>query len=252
MAYHGGRLYVTRTFTSIISVYDAATGALLQAFDSLTYGLGGGYTGIAFDPEGSRFIIASYFGNRLDALTTNGIFSTLASISSPYHVAYEAPGRFVIACESSIQRLTVAPTPTVAMVLATSPTVVAAAPDGFGKIYLGNFLGSGQLRRMNADGTSLEDLGDPGLGGGTLYHVLVVRSAGSANLSLRNITRTMGGAFAFDLMGAAGAQLTLDVSTNLTQWSLWRTVTIPSGGITNIVDFNSNSAPHKFYRAVRP
>jgi hypothetical protein len=173
--YLKGELYVTYSKSSIISVYDAASGNKTREFDSSSYGLNGGYGGLAYDPEGNRFILASIFGGRLDSMTTNGVFSTLIATPLPYNVTYEAPGRFLVGYDAdSIQRLTLTPAPTLTPIGSGLKSALVAAPDGAGKIYLGNFGGNGSLRRMNADGTALEELGDPGAPGGTLYDVIVV------------------------------------------------------------------------------
>jgi hypothetical protein len=57
--------------------------------------------------------------------------------------------------------------------------------------------------------------------------------------------------FSFDLVADPGTQFTIMVSTNLTDWDPVRTVTVPPGGSTNILEGVTPGARQKFYRAMQ-
>ncbi len=187
VAYLNGQVYATDR-SGTVHVYDAAGGSLITNY---THNVAGGYSGIALDPVRQQFVLADNASgltdNRLDAMTTNGVFTTLAQgngspgsnqIYTPYFVKYEAPGQYLIGYDSAnnsrIQRVTVGTTTNVAMVAEALNTPLTGAADGHGIIYLGNY-GAGTLRQMNSDGsglTTLSGLNSPS--GGHLYNVVVV------------------------------------------------------------------------------
>jgi hypothetical protein len=55
----------------------------------------------------------------------------------------------------------------------------------------------------------------------------------------------------FDLIAQPGFQFVFQISTNLTDWTSVRTITIPPSGITNILEGLTASATQEFYRVFK-
>jgi hypothetical protein len=198
--------------------------------------------GVAVDATGNLFIADSY-NTRIRKVGSNGIIATVAGNGTP---GYSGDGGAATNAE-----------------LGNGTNAEFGGPSGVAVDATGNLFiadrGNERIRKVILQGPTLV-VYDVGFGNAGAYDVVVSNPYGSVTSSVVNLTVTIPSViistpqvttgntnFTFLISGPSGGNFVLQVSTNLLNWSLVSTSTIPVSGtftLTNPISGYGN----RFYR----